>query len=110
MTLLSRHFTVGTVNRFSVSYDANGGSGAPSPQTKSRGEDLKLSTKKPVRSGYVFCGWALKRGEAAAYQPGSFYSEDAPAVLYAVWKPEYACIDEALRTEIPKRVIDSSDD
>ncbi len=86
VTLLSRHFTVGTVNRFSVSYDANGGSGAPSPQTKSRGEDLKLSTKKPVRSGCVFCGWALKRGEAAAYQPGSFYSEDAPAVLYAVWK------------------------
>ena len=87
VTLVSQGFTVGTVNSFSVTYDANGGSGAPAAQTKTRGTALTLSSQKPVRSGYSFLGWATKRGaSAASYQPGGQYTVEAPAVLYAVWK------------------------
>ena len=43
---------------YTVTYDANGGTGAPSPQTKIKGVTLKLSTVKPTKQGYEFYGWA----------------------------------------------------
>ncbi|MBR0355298.1 MAG: InlB B-repeat-containing protein [Oscillospiraceae bacterium] len=87
VTLVSQGFTVGTVNSFSVRYDANGGSGAPAGQTKQRGQSLTLSGQIPVRENYRFLGWATKRGATAAqYQAGGSYTVEAPAVLYAVWK------------------------
>lgn len=41
------------VNEYTVSYNANGGSGAPSSQTKFYGSDLTLSDTVPTRSGYL---------------------------------------------------------
>lgn len=38
------------LNTWTVSYNANGGSGAPSSQTKTYGVDLTLSSTKPTRS------------------------------------------------------------
>ena len=38
------------VNSYTVSYDANGGSGAPSSQTKIHGQTLTLSSTKPTKS------------------------------------------------------------
>ena len=72
---------------YTVTYDANGGSGAPSAQTKTKGKALTLSNVKPTRNGYAFQGWAIsKTASKAEYQPGGSYTKDANVTLYAVWK------------------------
>ena len=79
--------TVGSLARHTVSYNANGGSGAPGAQTKWYGSVLTLSGTKPTRTGYTFQGWATSAGGGVAYQPGQGYANDANITLYAVWKP-----------------------
>ena len=75
------------VGKYTVKYDANGGSGAPSAQTKYYGKDLTLSTAKPTRTNYTFLGWAASSGASnAAYQPGAVYAKNANLTLYALWK------------------------
>lgn len=84
----SKDFTV-TVNSLSytVSYNANGGSGAPSSQTKTHDKSLTLSNQKPIRSGYQFMGWATSAtASSAQYQPGSSYTSNSNLMLYAVWE------------------------
>ena len=78
--------TVGSLARHTVSYNANGGSGAPGSQTKWYGSVLTLSGTKPTRTGYTFQGWATSAGGGVAYQPGQGYANDANITLYAVWK------------------------
>ena len=77
-----------------MSYDANGGTGAPSAQTKKYGTALTLSGTKPSRTGYTFLGWAAsKTATSAQYQPGGSYTANAAVTLYAVWQqdtPAYA--------------------
>ena len=72
---------------YTVSYNANGGSGAPSAQTKTKDVSLTLSTTRPTREGYSFLGWATSASAASAqYQPGSTYTANANVTLYAVWE------------------------
>lgn len=78
--------TVGSLASHTVSYNANGGSGAPGNQTKWYGSTLTLSSTKPTRTGYTFQGWATSAGGGVAYQPGQAYGNDANITLYAVWK------------------------
>ena len=68
---------------YTISYDANGGTGAPDVQTKLEGEGLILSSIKPSRSGYTFTGW---KGKDKEYQPGDLYIGDHDDILYAIWK------------------------
>lgn len=69
-----------------VSYNANGGSGAPSAQTKWYGTILTLSSKIPTRTGYSFKGWATSSGGSVAYAAGGKYGLDQDITLYAVWQ------------------------
>lgn len=72
---------------YTVSYNANGGSGAPSSQTKTEGVALTLSSTKPTRSGYTFLGWSeSSSATSATYSAGGTYTKDASTTLYAVWK------------------------
>lgn len=53
------------------SFNANGGTGAPSSATKWGGEDFTFPTGKPNRTGYAFAGWyntSINNG--TVYQPG----------------------------------------
>ena len=73
--------------QWTVSYNANGGSGAPASQTKTYGSNLTLSNTKPTRTGYTFLGWSTdKNATSATYQPGGSYTSNSGATLYAVWK------------------------
>ena len=77
------------VNTYNVSFNANGGSNAPSAQTKIQNEWLTLSSSKPNRSHYIFKGWASSRtASEPQYQPGGTYDKNAKITLYAVWEPE----------------------
>ena len=72
---------------YTVTYNANGGSGAPSAQTKTKDVSLTLSTTRPSRAGYNFLGWATSASATSAqYQPGSTYTANANITLYAVWE------------------------
>ncbi len=76
---------------YMVSYDANGGEGAPAAQVKEKGKALKLSTDIPTRSHFKFLGWATtKTAKSAQYKAGASYTKDADVTLYAVWKPVLA--------------------
>lgn len=74
---------------YTVTYNANGGSNAPSSQTKWYGESLTLSSTKPTRTGYIFKGWATSSTATSAEYPvgGSYtYTTNESVTLYAVWK------------------------
>jgi uncharacterized repeat protein (TIGR02543 family) len=83
-------YAVWTANTYTVTYNANGGSGAPPNQTKTYGTTLKLSTAKPTRTNYTFLGWATsKSATTAAYAAGENYTTNASVTLYAVWELSY---------------------
>lgn len=76
-----------TINTYTVSYNANGGSGAPSAQTKTYNVTLTLSSTTPTRTGYTFLGWSTSNtATAATYSAGGSYTANASATLYAVWQ------------------------
>lgn len=81
----STSYTVPKLDSYTVSYNANGGTGAPGAQTKYYGKNITLSTTKPTRTGYTFQGWATSSTGAVAYQPGATYSANAGITLYAKW-------------------------
>lgn len=83
----SGSITVAAKPTYIISYNANGGSGAPGNQIKTYGVTLNLSTTTPTRTGYTFLGWSTSSSATSAmYAPGASYSTDASDVLYAVWK------------------------
>lgn len=78
--------SVGAKTSYKVSYNANGGSGAPSAQTKWHGTNITISTVKPTRTGYTFQGWGTSASGSVVYEPGDSYSKNASDTLYAIWK------------------------
>ena len=78
--------TIPARDSHTVSYNANGGSGAPSSQTKWYGDVLTLSSTKPTWAGHTFLGWATSSTGGVAYSAGGQYGEDKNITLYAVWK------------------------
>ena len=72
---------------FTITYNANGGTGAPGNQTKTHGQSLTLSSVKPTKDGYTFQGWSTTLNGSVQYNPGSAYTGNANLTLYAVWNP-----------------------
>lgn len=73
---------------YTISYDANGGSGAPSSTTKYWNEASALSNTIPVRPGYAFTYWTTNAdGSGTRYNAGANIPYDANAnlKLYAQW-------------------------
>ena len=71
---------------YTVSYNANGGSGAPTAQKKAQDVTLKLSSTKPTRSYYTFSKWnTAQNGSGTNYNAGANYTANANATLYAQW-------------------------
>lgn len=79
--------TVPAWTSYKITYNANGGSGAPSAHTKWKDQTLTLSSAKPTRTGYSFLGWSTSSSATTAtYTAGGNYTANAAATLYAVWK------------------------
>lgn len=79
-----------TVFTYRITYDANGGSGAPAAEDitgNAASFSAALSAAVPVRRGYTFLGWSKNSSAAAAvYAPGGSITLSANVTLYAVWK------------------------
>lgn len=80
--------TVAAKPSHTVSFNANGGSGAPGNVTKWWGESLTIPNTKPTRANYTFLGWSETANGTVQYQPGQSYvgTSDSNYTLYAVWK------------------------
>ena len=72
-----------------ITYNANGGYGAPGNQTKTFGYVLNISNQKPTRSNYNFVNWNTRAdGSGTSYSPGQNYPPDqngGTVTLYAQW-------------------------
>lgn len=83
-------YAIWTANTYTVKYNANGGSGAPSNQTKTYGVSLKLSSTKPTRTNYTFKGWGTSASATTVvYAAGASYTTNASVTLYAIWELAY---------------------
>ena len=79
-------YTVTVTAPYNITYDANGGSGAPAAQQKGEHVNINLSGAKPTRDGYIFTGWnTAQDGSGDSYAPGAAYTADGDATLYAQW-------------------------
>ena len=113
---------------YTVSYDANGGTGAPAGQTKTHGTALTLSSAKPTRAstsagsctvtlngnggtvtpgtltaarttGYTFKNWnTAANGSGTGYASGASYTADAAVTLYAQWNSSTSTASVTLPT------------
>lgn len=92
---------------YTISYNANGGTGAPANQTKTQDVPLTLSSQVPRKTVRVtydpnggtvsptyadrdlkFKNWNTNQsGSGTSYSPGGQYTANASATLYAQWDP-----------------------
>ena len=83
-------YAIWTASTYTVKFDANGGSGAPSSQTKTHDVSLTLSSTKPTRTNYTFKGWGTSASSTTvAYAAGGSYTKNAAITLYAIWEQSY---------------------
>lgn len=72
---------------YTVTFNANGGSGAPSNQVKEHNKNITLSTSKPTRTGYTFVNWnTSSAGNGTSYSAGATYSGNSDITMYAQWR------------------------
>ena len=84
---VSKTYAIAAKDSYTVTYNANGGTGAPDDQKKWHDDDLVLSDTKPSRTGYTFQGWGISADDTSVdYAPGASYTTNAAATLYAIWK------------------------
>ena len=76
--------------KYTLSFNANGGSGAPSSKDVYAGIGAYIPTTKPSRTGYTFLGWSTSSSATSATWEAGDTMADRNAgqnrTLYAVWK------------------------
>jgi hypothetical protein len=74
--------------RRTVTFDANGGTGAPAAVSSLDTSAMSLPATAPTREGWRFVRWDTEAdGTGTAYQPGDSYAAGlASATLHAVWE------------------------
>lgn len=79
-------WTVPALDKHTITFNANGGSGGPGSQTGYYSKSITLSSTKPTRAYYTFKGWATSASGSVAYSPGDSYTITGNKTLYAVWQ------------------------
>ena len=80
-------YAVWTPAGVTLTYNANGGTGAPTSEVRNAGSIANLSASAPTRSGYTFVRWnTAANGTGTNYSSGASYTMPGTATtLYAVW-------------------------
>ncbi len=85
ITLYAVWKTNPSTTKYTVSFNANGGSVTPLSITVENGSYISLPY--PVREGYTCIGWSTSSSAtSASYDAGSKYKVTGNGTLYAVWK------------------------
>lgn len=80
-------YAIWSKTTYSVKYDANGGTGAPTAGKKGYNMNYTVSSTIPKRAGYEFLGWSEnKNATTATYKAGDTLKENRAYTLYAIWK------------------------
>lgn len=75
-----------TENKLVLSYDANGGTGSMTPDSRFGKGTVKVSANGFTRDGYDFTGWnTAADGKGTAYKPGDELELTESLTLYAQW-------------------------
>lgn len=77
---------------YSITYNANGGSGAPSSQGVYAGVTYTLSNTVPTRTGYTFLGWS-SNGSTVTHNPGDSVTPNGNLPLTAIWQINTYAVD-----------------
>ena len=95
--------TSNSANRYTISYDNNGGVGTIPSQICVHGQLCVINSSKPIRDGYTFGGWATaKEGKAYnwtnwkgtwGYKNGQYGIANNKLVLYARWTKNEKPVD-----------------
>lgn len=87
--LVSTYYTIPSLPVYTISFNANGGSGVPSSISKVHGTNITLPSTIPTRSGHSFLGWnSSQTATEASYSAGGSFTANLNTVLYAVWKAD----------------------
>ena len=79
--------TISSTPFATITFDANGGSDAPSAQKVCKGVATNLSGTVPTRTDYEFLGWSTSASDTAAtYYSGSSITTSSDITLYAIWR------------------------
>lgn len=81
------------VHSFTLTYNANGGTGAPASQSAREGGSFTVSGVQPSKTGCDFIGWASSAYAVnAEYYSGSSIAASSDKTIYAVWAPKRYCV------------------
>lgn len=96
-----------TVNKYTVVYNANGGTGTTQASTHTYDNSRELSKNGFTRAGWVFLGWSTNASaKTAAYTDGQKVKNltnvpNGTVTLYAIWlKTEYSIHDSGCNHNI----------
>ena len=75
-----------SINSYTVTFDANTGTGTMSTQSSNYNVASNLTTNGFTKTGYTFTGWnTVAGGGGTAYADGASYPFTADVTLYAQW-------------------------
>ena len=78
-----------TAKTYTVTFDANGGTGGPTSMKKTYGKASVIPEEVPTLPGYECIGWADSLADAKAKKvsgrPGEYFTRNKKMTLYAVW-------------------------
>ena len=93
--------------KYTVMYDANGGTGGPGSDITGPNDNYVISSSKPAHtdSTYGFKNWNTKAdGSGVSYNPGSVMAVNNDVTLYAQYAPYIARIDNVYYFSISEAV------
>lgn len=104
ITFVNNNQTItNTLETYTLSYDANGGTGAPTNSTHKYNEKTSVAAEKPTREGYEFLGWDSGTDGNADYQPNAPIQIKENVELVAVWEKVFT---ENLSIEKTVKLLD----
>lgn len=82
-------YAVWKLKTYTITYDANGGTGGPTSGTKSHGVAYTIPSSKPTRTNYTFTGWL--GSNSVTYQPSGTIAANVnqALTLTAQWQINY---------------------
>ncbi len=85
-------YAVWSINRYTFTFDANGGYGAPSSISGDYNSTVTIPVVVPQRTGYNFQGWGTSStNTTVSYTIGGNYTITSSKTLYAVWVAKPIC-------------------
>ncbi len=85
-----------TTSTYTVSFNANGGTGTMSPQPFTAGVSQNLKSNDFTRISYTFAGWATSSSGPKIYNDGDSITVNSNMTLYALWTQSSSCTITAL--------------